>query len=530
MKVLISDDEYHVIQAIRLLVPWHELGIEQVFTASSGAEALDIIELEIPEIVITDIVMEDKSGIDIMNFIASQYPSIKVIAVSGHNDFEYVRAMLTKGCLDYLLKPLEATTLIATVRGAIESWKKEHETILRQRHLQEKMHSLSASYSGVLLYKMLNPKDLETAYQELVTADACFSSISTCKIIYYDTSFFPMRDTGFSSLFESFEEQIRELLKAGGGFLFSNPDRRNETALMLCEPAELTATSIIKAAQIFFLNKPFPFHIGISREQFFPHLFSVAYNQAKNVFLSYYGDTASSATVIAGTSVTNCPPPALDGKHLRQLEEQILSALLIGNKKEIETTISTWLSFVLPEKDVPLFQIQYVMTTFSRLLKQWFPHDSREKELHYEDLTDECFLFRREKLYQAIIKELYDFIDEHKENRSSADIMYQIAQYMEINYTDSFIQSEYAKLFFLNKDYMSRKFTSTFGVNMLTYLNQIRIRHAKELLGDFSLKIQDIAYAVGFKDEKYFAKQFKKLTDVTPGNYRSSLKKGKHPE
>ena len=88
MKVLISDDEHHVIQAIRLLVPWEEFGIDQIYTASNGMEALDIITREVPEIVITDIVMEDKNGIDIMDFIATRHPSIKVIAVSGHNDFE----------------------------------------------------------------------------------------------------------------------------------------------------------------------------------------------------------------------------------------------------------------------------------------------------------------------------------------------------------------------------------------------------------------------------------------------------------
>ena len=85
---------------------------------------------------------------------------------------------------------------------------------------------------------------------------------------------------------------------------------------------------------------------------------------------------------------------------------------------------------------------------------------------------------------------LYCICDELKESRSTSDIMLQIAQYMELNYTKPFIQSEYAKLFYINKDYMSRKFTSTFHVNMLTYLNQIRIRHARELLSDFSLKIQ----------------------------------------
>ena len=138
MKVLISDDEHHVIQAIRLLVPWEEFGIDKIYTASNGMEALDIITREVPEIVITDIVMEDKNGIDIMDFIATCHPSIKVIAVSGHNDFEYVRTMLTKGCMDYLLKPLESATLISTVGKAVQSWKDEHESNLRHRHLQER--------------------------------------------------------------------------------------------------------------------------------------------------------------------------------------------------------------------------------------------------------------------------------------------------------------------------------------------------------------------------------------------------------
>lgn len=525
MKVLISDDEYHVIQAIRLLVPWSELGIDQVFTASGGSEALDIIQHEIPEIVITDIVMEDKSGLDIMGYIAAHYPSIKVIAVSGHNDFEYVRTMLTKGCLDYLLKPLEANTLIAAVQKAIQSWNEEHETNLRHRHMQEKMHSLSTSYSGVLLYKMLNPKNWQSHYRELVEASPTFSSVSACKIIYYDTSYFPMRDSGFSALLNDFEEQIRQLFQMHGGLMLSNPDRSSETILFLCESIELTATRIIKNARGIFSDTPYPFHIGISKEQVFPHLFLPAYHQAKNAFLNAYGDAASSSTVIPAASIEDRPVHPLDESQLRQLEDRILSALLVGSKQELDCTVSNWLACVLPQREIALYQIQYVLESFQRLFQQWFPYDCEGKTLIYEDLTDEQYLFSKMKMKQTILSVLYQASEGRKENRSSADIMYQIAQYMEINYTSPFVQSEYAKLFFLNKDYMSRKFTSTFGVNMLTYLNQIRIRHAKELLNDSSLKIQDIAYAVGFKDEKYFAKQFKKLTNVTPGDYRTSRKK-----
>lgn len=195
------------------------------------------------------------------------------------------------------------------------------------------------------------------------------------------------------------------------------------------------------------------------------------------------------------------------------------------------------LAQILPEREIPLYLIHYVLETFHGLLKQWaskirkknpaFTYMPAKNPLVYEELMGENYLFSRDALRQAMFSSLYCICDELKESRSTSDIMLQIAQYMELNYTKPFIQSEYAKLFYINKDYMSRKFTSTFHVNMLTYLNQIRIRHARELLSDFSLKIQDIAYAVGFKDEKYFAKQFKKLTNTTPGDYRAALRKEK---
>ncbi|MCD7991191.1 MAG: response regulator [Clostridia bacterium] len=537
MKVLISDDEHHVIQAIRLLVPWEEFGIDQIYTASNGMEALDIITREAPEIVITDIVMEDKNGIDIMDFIATRHPSIKVIAVSGHNDFEYVRTMLTKGCMDYLLKPLESATLISTVGKAVQCWKDEHESHLRHRHLQEKIHSLSAFYSGVLLYKMLDSRCAETAYQELLQADTSFSSVNTCKIIYCDTSYFPMRNPDFACLLKDFESQVRRSLGAEHGLILSNPEHPGEIMLFLLGAGDLAATSIIKTAQSLFMSTDYPFHLGVSREHPFPGRFSDSYTQAKNAFFCFYGDIASASTAIAALPSMEKLRFYPETEQLHQMEDQIFSSLLIGDRKELEDTAAKWLSQVLPEKEIPLYLIHYVSETFHGLLRQWtskirkknpaFSYMSEDNPLVYEELTDENYLFSRNALRQAIFSSLYRICDELKESRSTSDIMLQIAQYMELNYTKPFIQSEYAKLFYINKDYMSRKFTSTFQVNMLTYLNQIRIRHAKELLSDFSLKIQDIAYAVGFKDEKYFAKQFKKLTNTTPGDYRAALKKEK---
>ena len=74
-----------------------------------------------------------------------------------------------------------------------------------------------------------------------------------------------------------------------------------------------------------------------------------------------------------------------------------------------------------------------------------------------------------------------------------------------------------------HRDYLCHLFTKELGVSMINYLNEVRIRHAKELLADASISIKDIAHQVGFEDEKYFARQFKRQENVTAAEYRAHL-------
>ena len=103
-----------------------------------------------------------------------------------------------------------------------------------------------------------------------------------------------------------------------------------------------------------------------------------------------------------------------------------------------------------------------------------------------------------------------------------------MAYYIRLNYDKPFSQFACAQLFFINKNYMCRKFKNTFHVSMVSYLNQIRIDRARELLENPGIKIKDIANMVGFEDEKYFSRQFHKNTGMSPNEYRSQLSdKGK---
>ena len=95
-----------------------------------------------------------------------------------------------------------------------------------------------------------------------------------------------------------------------------------------------------------------------------------------------------------------------------------------------------------------------------------------------------------------------------------------VVQYLEDNYAEPFSQEECAARFCMNRDYLCHLFTKDLGVSMINNLNEVRIRHAKELLADPFRSSAEVASMVGYEDASYFARAFKKRTGMTPTQYR----------
>ena len=130
MKVLIVDDESHVRDAIQLLLEWDSYGFDTVLTADSVEEAQYILQKQKPELLIVDVVIGPVLGMDILNYINDQKMETKSIVISGHDDFQYVRAMFILGAIEYLLKPIEQDKLEAAVQKAVSQMTAEQ--ILRK--------------------------------------------------------------------------------------------------------------------------------------------------------------------------------------------------------------------------------------------------------------------------------------------------------------------------------------------------------------------------------------------------------------
>jgi len=123
LKVMLVDDDLLVRLGIKSLIQWEEHGFEFVGDAPDGERALELMEEQTPDILLTDIVMPRMNGLELIEAVKNRYPGTAIIVLSSHNEFDYVRKAMKLGVEDYLLKtslkPSELLNLLTEAAGKI---------------------------------------------------------------------------------------------------------------------------------------------------------------------------------------------------------------------------------------------------------------------------------------------------------------------------------------------------------------------------------------------------------------------------
>lgn len=126
-----------------------------------------------------------------------------------------------------------------------------------------------------------------------------------------------------------------------------------------------------------------------------------------------------------------------------------------------------------------------------------------------------CFMLA--KVMNKFIDSIFTFSD-----IKNVDVIYKALQYMRRNYSQKVSLDMVAQMVDLSPSYFSKVFKKEVGCNFNKYMNILRIEKSKKLLLYDELKLVDIATAVGFEDQSYFTKVFKRMTGVSPHHYRKS--------
>lgn len=119
-RIMIADDEPLIIKGLRKMMDWERMDVRIIGEAQDGRELMELLEKEQPDIIISDISMPGKSGLDIIREISEQNMDTKVIFVSGFQEFSYAKAAIKYGAVDYLLKPVTVEELEKAINRAKE--------------------------------------------------------------------------------------------------------------------------------------------------------------------------------------------------------------------------------------------------------------------------------------------------------------------------------------------------------------------------------------------------------------------------
>ena len=476
-RVVIVEDEKMIRQGICAMLLKSGIVIKEVIECKNGIEALEVIARKHVDILITDIRMPKMDGITLVKEVAKLEHLPKVIVISGYDDFSYAVELLRNGAREYLLKPIERTRFITTLRMLEEEIKAE---VLEKEKQQQKAKFLFYKHLKLFL-NTLSPEHFEMLKVEGET--------------YFNEKRYWVYCV---------QHPLKEIRIQGVMHL---KDIKGQDLFILLDESSKESLEALLAQTCFGVSMA---HQGINQLE---AAYLEALHTRKKAFWMCRGDK-------------NTLDELTYQKHFINMNNM---TQLIGTNRFYEVT-----------KFLELFKCkvqrgEIELATFEKVI-QTFLNQIRET---YLNIIDEQQYSRLESIYtytniETYIKGLGEFllqlhkvIIEELDDYKSKQKIQEAVMYIQTHYHKDLNMAIVSNHVSMNYSLFSVLFKKYTGKNFITYLKELRMKEAKRLLAETDKKVNEISMLVGYENEKYFMKAFKTLYAVSPSEYRKNVQIGK---
>ena len=509
IKLLIADDEDDVRNAVCRMIKWDAENITVCASARNGKEAYDKIHETGADVALLDIRMPIMTGLQVASELKKEGSKVKIIILSGYDDFNYAKEALLNGAVNYLLKPCRPDHILSAVREA------------RDQVLKERVKELADKELSITLED--NKYDIKNKWISdliLTTNSTMFQEISRrfeweasgrifCFVIQP-----PEKVLFFKKQQQSMISYLEENLECAAGCVAENIVAVvNENAAV----DKKKFRDILMRLKKMVLNQ-YGISISIGVGDMMPvkeGLKRSYQNAMKALDMIYFlgTDFIIFYDSIYANQNENYPS---------QIEAQVLEAIKQQNVKECADKVDEFFQASMEENGgggiiknaIAILLSLYHYSMVSGLsADRIFGQPTEVMEYVQRSRTREEVSEKIKKQCRLVIKQMGSNVTENR--FVNAAILY-----IKQNYFRDITLSNVADEVFITAGYLSTLFKQVTGESFVNYLNQVRIEHACELLKDVRLKTYEVAYQVGFQDEKYFTKVFKKRMGVSPSQYR----------
>lgn len=534
-KILIVDDEAVVREGIRDNIDWCELGFEFAGGCENGSEAMEAVDKLQPDVVLTDICMPFVDGLELTRYIFGKYPRIKVIILTGYDEFEYAQQAVKLKAYDFLVKPITANELrklLGKVKNDLDEESRKLEDLNRLKmQLLESLPLLRERFLNRLVSGNLRSGELDDKlkYFGIGFKGEYFMTMAVDIDDYGELGRFHPGTEDELLLFASYNICEELVSREENGIVFQNrhdkiivilsgsdADSLRENSLRLSEEIRQSIEKYLK----------FTVTIGIGGICSNPGELSLSYKGAISAL--DYRFMLGKNRVIDITDMEQNNSRYYFYK--MQWEKKLATAIKVGTPREIDEIVEGIIkdlkrSFIPVERCY--IHIQQVITSIINTIDELgmdegevFGNASPFTEVYGFKTLNEIEIWLK-----ALSKKTADFIVGRRSDYCKVQVT-KAEEFIIQNYTDENISlNSICKHLFISTSYFSLIFKNHTGETFVEYLTRVRVEKAMELLKSTSLKTYEISNSVGYADPHYFSLIFKKATGLTPTEYREKVLK-----
>jgi two-component system response regulator YesN len=497
-----------------------------VGTAKSGREAIEkAMELK-PDIVFMDIHMPGIDGIEAIKQIKAINSDIVLVIITAYEYFNYAKEAINLGVYDYLLKPINKGKVVETLRGICTTIAEKREAVQREMHLKEKINKVIPHLEGQFIYSQLFDGNAvkDAAFYEDVFGMGIGNGYVMMAIV--EDMEDPGKQEGMEisldkqKFYNIFNLELKNMCQCLIG-----PPLLDKVAAYIpvdgrVDSYEVRNMSIEIAQKLeekIKRNVDIKYKIGIGRSYDLAN-FSKSCSEA-NMSASLKNDDniIHFEDIMAKGSVADLYPESQEKELIRKL----LSVDAEGTLDAFER-IFLWLTMNYKE-DMDRIKSRIIELFF--LIKRSVPYCAENDSLRVQGFLNSVLRTQGlRELKAACIGRLEQIIADMRDTREMEinSLSAKVKKYIIENFNKDICMDDAAKETNLSYHYFSKFFKDSTGKSFVEYLTELRVDKSRELLRQTNDSIKEICYKIGYSDPNYYCKIFKRVTGMTPTEYRDN--------
>lgn len=521
-SILVVEDEKWIRKGIVRKLEKSDITFSNIYDAKDGQEALDIMEKNNVDIIITDICMPDIDGLELIRRIKKLSGKTEFIIVSGYSEFKYAEQAINMGVKSYLLKPTKEEDLKNALIKVIENLeeKKQYDSLSKEnkdiktdnnRLIIEKELNLllrSKNCFNIEALKKVNPNLFNKGFYQLLILNMDHDALIELKNDGKDIN-------------TRIIEFLHKKAKMNNYHVFNNIDRLNQIYILIWgdkNKIQDTCNKICKKCLFVLINKV-QINITIGKSNIIEGIKDELYKSAKKAIdlrLIYGQNKVYNEDAMDLTNDFIFPKTELKLLHkfilLRDLKNiKIILSEIFAKERYKKSSIDN-LYFVYSEVINSIYQSLYAINKdINKVIKY---------DISNYSILD--FFNNIEDITTYLFKVIEDTIKSRKNvSVSCRELVEQAVKYIDIHYAEKMNLKSLSAQFGINADYFSSIFKKELGITFTKYLATLRLNHACRMLKETDISIEEIAKSVGYSDLQYFYRVFKKEFNYTPMEFRS---------